>query len=158
MLDQYRSHYLGLSVPFSLLLFCGACASEASSGTPCPNLAGVWLSDPYNALSVSSDGARETLSDLTMSLAVSHQQGCSFQAVNEWSNQELSGSEQVAGVTNSDGSLISIAEIGEPPQGGTMARVVGRLVSGDIMEWEYVGLSSDGTRATVFSTTLQRQE
>ena len=91
-----------------------------------------------------------------MSLEVDYQEGCNFQAINAWSNEELSGRERFAGVTNADGSLISMAEFGEPPPGGTTARIVGRLVSENTMEWEYVGVATDGSQATAFRTVLQR--
>jgi hypothetical protein len=107
-------------------------------------------------MSVRQDGSDEIFSDLTMSLVIHHQEGCAFRGENIWSNDSLSGQEQVAGVLHSDGSLITMLEVGDHPFNGATARVFAQLVNGNQMSWEYAGWSADGTQGNVFSTLLTK--
>ena len=131
---------------------------EASGeGSPCLDLSGTWTSTTYEALSVNLDGTHSTLADLEMTLEITQDEDCHFQALNTWSNGTLGGSEHIAGVVHNTGETISMVEVSEHPEGGTSARIHATWEDGHIA-FEYAGHSADGERVVVFSTFLSREE
>ena len=123
---------------------------------PCPDLSGLWSSEEYEALVVTDDGSQSELEGLTMTLDIEHQEDCHFRGVNTWSNATAGGTEPVAGVIHTDGTTLTMVEVGDHPEGGSSAMVIGLLVEENILHWEYAGISEGGGKAVVFSTNLTR--
>jgi hypothetical protein len=153
--QQHSSQRRGLmNLLLALMLALAGCGNESDSGSSCPDMVGTWSSGEYEALVVLADGTHDTLPGLSMTLEIEHQQACHFRAVNSWTNGQIGGSEHVAGVMHADGAFVTMVEVGEHPEGGSNARVLGRLVGDNSLEWEYAGISQGGSRAIVFSTLL----
>jgi hypothetical protein len=157
--DSLEWEYAGIAqdgsrgIVFSTLLSKDGILPERET---CPDMVGTWSSGEYEALVVLADGTHDTLAGLSMTLEIEHQQACHFRAVNSWANDQIGGSEHVAGVMHADGVFVTMVEVGEHPEGGSNARVLGRLVGDDSLEWEYAGIAQDGSRAIVFSTLLSK--
>ena len=149
-----------MRVALTLLLVMNGCIDPDIAlpmADECFDITGTWSSNDYSALAVEGDGTYESLVNLSMTLDVERQVGCTFRATNTWTNGVIGGIEHVAGLLHRDNSLISMIEIGGHPLGGSTARVLGRLVSDNQMEWEYAGWSNNGDRGIVFSTIIHRE-
>lgn len=157
--EQMEWEYAGIDVEknrgvvFGTLLSRGEDFGERA---PCPNLLGDWNSEVYEALTLGDGGTSGEIEGLTMTLTVEHQEDCTFRGINAWSNGSAGGSEPVAGVVHADGTTLTMVEVGDHPEGGSSAMIMG-IVSGDNeMHWEYGGVSEGGQNAVVFSTILTR--
>ena len=123
----------------------------AVAATKCDTLAKYWVSAPYEAERIGGkDGETTTLANLSATLTITSQSGCAFEAVNEWTNGDLGGKETVAGIIDSE-TEITMLELGEPPEGGSTARIDATLENG-LMRWRYTGqgASADDRWVTVF--------
>ena len=149
--------FLGFSATCVFSYACGDSAEPAPAERACADISGTWTSPPYAALSVNLDGTHTTLEGLSMTLEITQDDACHFQALNTWSNGTLGGSEHVAGVVHNSGETLSMVEVSEHPEGGSSARVHATY-EGEHIAFEYAGHSADGQRAVVFSTYLSRAE
>jgi hypothetical protein len=152
-----RSLFAALSLVLASLVIVGCALEETDSESrrmsSCVDLSGIWTSGEYEALAVQLDGTNTVLSGLTMSLEVVQDDACHFRAVNTWSNGTVGGTEHVAGVVHHDDVTVTMLEVPNHPEGGSTARVHGRLVDGQLA-WEYAGHTESGDQAIVFGTYL----
>jgi hypothetical protein len=154
-----RSVLIIFLVGYACLVMTGCAStktdSELSQRTSCLDLSGLWTSAEYEALAVQLDGTHTVLSGLTMSLEIVQDNTCHFRATNTWSNGTIGGTEHVAGVVHHDDVTVTMLEVPDHPEGGSTARIHGRLVDGH-MAWEYAGHAASGDQAIVFGTYLTK--
>ena len=160
--DQMTLEYTAYSNDGSLATAFSTIVAREGSPVPsenCPDLLGTWTGHPFDTLNVYADGSTSQQMGSSNVLTIEHQLGCTFRAVNTWSNAGLGigGSEHVAGVLHSDGVLISMVEIGPHPEGGTRAFIRGRLIGDQVLEWDYVGITEDATMGQGIRTRLVRE-
>jgi len=127
------------------LLAAGARAAE------CDTLAKYWVSAPYEAERIGKDGETTTLANLSATLTITSQSGCAFEGINSWTNGQIGGKETVAGIIDSE-TEITMLELGEPPAGGSTARIDATLETNGLMRWRYTGqgAAADDRWVTVF--------
>ena len=158
--DQMTFEYAAYAHDGSLANVFSTIIARGGSPAPretCPDLLGTWTGHPFDVLNVYADGSIDQQTDTSNVLTIEHQLACTFRGVNTWKRGELGGSEHVAGVLHSDGVLITSLEVGPHPEQGTRAFVQARLTGDHVMEWNYAGVSEDGSKGQGFSTNLVRQ-
>lgn len=109
----------------------------------CPEITGSWRSNIYSVFNVYADGRVEEADRLPMKLDIQAQEGCTFRALNTWTDGTNGGSEGIAGIIEPETGLITMQELDPHPETGSSARVWGRLVSADEIHWTYAGRTSD---------------
>ena len=143
------------------MLICALALSSCSGNSgssvlDCPDLVGEWSSSTYNAFRVTSDGESRKQPDALMTLEITEQDGCGFRAVNRWSNGEFGSAEYVAGLIHQGDDGVTIVELPNENEDVTTGRAVGNL-SGDHMDWSYVGTRNDGSDAVALRTVLSQE-